>query len=424
MSVLSFLLVLGCCSWGTADEPDVPLWIVTEKTPDNGINGILRDAVAAFSASHANVSVRLEILPTGTRSRAERIAQLRELMAKGEGPDVLVLPASHTVYTGEKFQAIEPLFSSVPYAMREGLFRDISRYYDTDESLNRGALQQTVMDAGCVKGERLLLPLSFDMNVFYFLSDGEDAELRTDMTALEVLEYGLRRDDPTLAWLLTHGGALRYRPETVFSSLIDYDTGNITLSFEEVERFFRVYQKLADGAEGSEQMRGDITLWSYLKTPSPKGGLLPCYVSGLSMAASFPALAAMEGKSLMEIPIRAINGAVTATVGYYGAVGAGCKYPKLAYEFLKTLLLPEYQWRVDLIGEPIWEEWPVLVGGSVEAVWAETGKKVTTRKSAEALESLEVSDSWITDLTDQITRAEFRVDINLAGALDQLNADE
>ena len=37
------------------------------------------------------------------------------------------------------------------------------------------------------------------------------------------------------------------------------------------------------------------------------------------------------------------------------------------------------------------------------------------------LESLGASDAWITQITDRITRADFRADLNLTDALNQLN---
>ena len=424
LSVLCFLVVLGCCSWVTADEPVVPFWIVTERTSDDGMNGIVRDAVESFSARYPNVSVQLEILPFGTEARNRRVKELRELMEQGKGPDVFLLPTDYSVNTGKKIQLIDPLFSNIPYAMREGWFLDISEYYDKDTDLDKGALQQVVMDAGCVGEQRFLLPLSFDMNIFYFFLDKTDADLQTDMTAIQVLDYAVRSGNSLLAWALTDASSSRYRPEMVFSNLIDYDTGNVTLSFEEVERFFGAYQRLREKAEFEENLLIYPTLWSYFKSPASMNSLLPCYLSGLSHAVSFPVIASMEGKNLLTIPLRAENGAVTAMVNYFGAVSATTAYPKLAYEFLRSFLLPEYQWRVGVTGELSMEDWPVRVEGSIGAIWEQICSKFSSQETRRALDCLNASDEWVTQITDQVTRAEFRIDLNLANALNRLAKDE
>lgn len=427
LSVLCFMVVLGCCSWVTADEPEVPFWIVTEKTPDSGMNGVVRDAIEAFSAIYPKVSIHLEILPTGTEARTQRIQELHELMAKGGGPDVFLLPSDFSINTGTQYRVIDPFFSNVPYAMREGTFLDISEYYDGDTGLEKQALQQAVVDAGCVGEQRFLLPLSFDMNIFYFLySNAEEGSigLQADMTAMDIMEYGIRSGDSLLAWTLTDLSSARYRPEMVFSSLIDYDTGNVTLSFEEVERFFGVYQKLSSIAKASDGVSLYPTIWEYVKTSASERSLLPCYLSGLSRAVAFPAIAALEGEKLRAIPLRAVNGEVSAMVSYFGAVSANTSYPRLAYEFLRTLLQPEYQWRVGVTGDLILEDWPVRVGGSVEAVWPEICSRITSQRVRQILESLNATDEWVTQITDQITRVDFRADLNLANALNQLAKGE
>lgn len=422
LSVLCFFVVLGCCSWVTADEPEIPFWIITEKTDD--INEIVRDAIDAFTTAYPHVSVRLEVLPTGTEERDRRVQELHELMAKGEGPDVFLLPVSYSAFSGARLQTIEPLFSNIPYAMRDGYFLDISQYYDGDEDLDKSAFQRTVMDAGCVGEQRFLLPISFDMNIFYFMLDAENSNLRSDMTTMEVMDYGVRSGDPLLAWELTEDALSRYRPEIVFSNLIDYDTGNVTLPFDEVERFFSVYQKLSMIAEKQENMLDFPTLWSYLRMRTHKSSLRTCYVSGLSRVTTLHTIAAVEGKKLMSIPLRAESGAVTAMVSYFGAVSATSPYPRMGYEFLRTLLLPEYQWRVGVTGDLIFEDWPVRVGGSVEAVWPEICSRFTSQRVRQMLESLNATDEWVTQITDQITRVDFRADLNLANALNQLAKDE
>ena len=311
--------------------------------------------------------------------------------------------------------------------MRQGRFLDISQYYDRDEALDKDGLLQVVMDAGCVGESRFLLPICFNLNVNFFLSDGSDLELRPEMTILEVMDYVIRSDNPLLARILTANSAAMYRPEMVFSSLIDYDTGKVTLSFSETEEFFDRFQKLRemaneDGMEG--YVSGSSTIWGYVKTPASKRILYPCYLEGLPHVMSLHGISQLENKQLTAIPLRATNGAVTALVNYYGAINADCKSPRTAYEFLRMLLLPEYQWQVGETDTLVVDGWPVRVKGSVEAMWEQICNNIDSQKVRSQLENLGASDAWITDITDQITRAEFRIEIYLANSLEQMSVSK
>lgn len=85
-------------------------------------------------------------------------------------------------------------------------------------------------------------------------------------------------------------------------------------------------------------------------------------------------------------------------------------------------LLPEYQWQVSETDILALDGWPVRVKGSVEAMWAQICNNIDSQKIRHQLESLGASDVWVTELTDQITRAEFRIDIYLTNSLEQINS--
>ncbi len=427
LTAMIFLLALGCGSWVTAEEPDVTLWVVTERTQETGMNKIVQDAMESFSREHPNVSFQLEILPVGDQDRTRRMEEIWELMEQGNGPDVLLLPTKPFASQGMRNKGIEPLISSAPYAIRQGKFLDISRYYNKDEALEKDGLQQTVMDVGCVGEARYLLPICFNLNVYYFLSDTIEPDLRSDMTVLEVMDYGIRSNNSLIAKIMTSNSASMYRPEMVFSSLIDYDTGRVTLSFGEAEEFFDRFQqlrKMADEDETESYVIGGSTLWKYIKSPASKRVLYPCYMDGVSHAMAIRAISKLENEELSVIPLRAANGAVTAMVNYFGAIGANSENPKTAYEFLRMFLLPEYQWRVGATDEVVLDGWPVRVKGSVDAMWAQICNNFGSQKTRRQLEELDASDAWITEITDQITRAEFRVDIYLTNSLEQMNTTE
>lgn len=427
VAAVIFLLALGCGSWVTAEEPEVTLWVVTERTQETGMNKVVQEAMEEFSWKHPNVSFNLEILPVGDQDRARRMEEIWELIEHGGGPDVLLLPTKAIASQGTRSKGIQPLVTSVPYAMRQGRFLDISQYYDKDEGLDKDGLQQAVVDAGCVGDSRFLLPLCFNLNAYYFLSGGAESDLRSDMTVLEVMDYVLRSDDSFLAKVLTTNSAAMYRPEMVFSSLIDYDTGRVTLSLGEAEEFFDRFQRLremTDERETEDYLPGSSTIWGYVKSPASKRTVYPCYLEGLSHVMALQGISRLENKELTAIPLRAVNGTVTALIEYYGAIGANSKSSRTAYEFLRMFLLPEYQWQIGETDNLLLDGWPVRVKGSVGAMWEQICNNIDSQKIRRQLEAMDASDTWITGITDQITRAEFRIEIHLSNSLEQMSTSK
>ena len=357
-------LCLSCCPSGYGQAQTV-LHVVTESTYRGGLNYVLQDAVDAFSESHAGITLELEILPYEESEREARLETLRKETEQGNGPDLYFLPTRNVVEkpTGSPVK-IDMLFGSVQKAMKDGAFYDFSSLYNDDETLNPADFQQVVLDAGCMGEQRYVLPISFTMSAFYFISDGA-SDYRTDMTVLEVMDAVLASGNASLAAALCGISVYGYQPEAIFSELFDSETGEVTLPFEEVAEFFACYQKLQKLADQAEET------WEVPFTPKQWGEavLHEGYVSGLFSGMYLNALARRDGKTLTAIPLRAPNGQVTALVSWYGAIGADCKEPKLAYEFLKTMLLPQYQWQVDGPTELRMSGWPVRVTGLVEAVW-------------------------------------------------------
>ena len=410
--LLAAALCLSCCPSGYGQAQTV-LHVVTESTYRGGLNYVLQDAVDAFSESHTGVTLELEILPYEESEREARLETLRREMEQGSGPDLYFLPTRNVVEKpiGSPVK-IAPLFGSVPKAMKDGAFYDFSSLYNDDETLNPADFQQVVLDAGCMGEQRYVLPISFTMSAFYFISDGA-SDYRTDMTVLEVMDAVLASKNASLAAALCGISVYGYQPEAIFSELFDSETGEVTLPYEEVAEFFACYQKLQKLADQAEET------WEVPFTPKQWGEavLHEGYVSGLFSGMYLNALARRDGKTLTAIPLRAPNGQVTALVSWYGAIGADCKEPKLAYEFLKTMLLPQYQWQVEGSSELRMSGWPVRVTGLVEAVWPVLYQGWPTWKNAPQPDG---KDQWVTQVTDEITRCCFRVNTSIARAVEKL----
>lgn len=84
-------LVVGVAAQGAGAE-GVDLWLVTEETTENGMNGAVRAQIDAFCQAHPEVSIRMDILPNKEAERAEYLQELRQKIESGAGPDLYLLP--------------------------------------------------------------------------------------------------------------------------------------------------------------------------------------------------------------------------------------------------------------------------------------------------------------------------------------------
>jgi ABC-type glycerol-3-phosphate transport system substrate-binding protein len=137
---------------------------------------------------------------------------------------------------------VEPLFPDVELAMRNGLFYDVSKLYDADETLKKDSLNKKIMDSGVVDGKRFVLPLRYDIPVIYAENEylervGLDVDaLNGDI--LSIMEAVYKTEAPYLA-----GGVL-YDGLSVFPSLIDYNSSTLSPDAKTLTAFLEYYQKL------------------------------------------------------------------------------------------------------------------------------------------------------------------------------------
>lgn len=423
LSLVLALLVpaMGGCGSRDPAAGETTLWVVTEVSPVDGMNYQAEEAVKRFREAHENVTVNLEILPTDEQEREIRLKQLRAMIPAGQGPDVYLLPVSDTMllttpqpYTPTR---VEALFPDVTQAMYNGMFADISEYYDADDALGKEALNTTVMDVGVLDGARYVLPLRYNVPVVY-----TDPQLweqwgltREDFDAGvgALMEAALSSEDPELLSCgLMLSADLRMLPKT-----FDYEKGRLLLSEEALADYMALYQrwKAAVGrnprmmtkidiiSKGSKWYNGVEGMFTWLESQAvteryynsmaqyisdfstwhAKG--FPLYSGTLADAMTAVYIARERGDEMTMLPLRTVDGVLAAEVTYYGAVGSGTGQPELAYEFLRTFLTEEFQWDgcrpriaksadTDPDKDPqrkgmVEDSWPVRTEGSVAPLW-------------------------------------------------------
>ncbi len=404
-----------------AEAEQETLWVVTEQSTSGDMNLQTQLLIAKFPELYPDVTVRLDILPCQKEERTAYLSSLREKMSAGEGPDVFLLPTDVvlTLDYPQKFtyQKIEPLFPDVQQAMQDGVFADISAYYESDTSLEKSALNETIMDAGTAGSARFVLPLRFNTRVIYVFNELlEDAGISNEVlngTAYTVMQEAVQSGNPDL--ISCTGIAVA----SVFSNFV---RGSLSeADAEEVADYMRCYQSLRTlVGEGS----GIDGRFDYLSVAGNRQTLQPAYYGVLSDALSALATAEEFDLTLSVYPVRTAEGETVASVSYYGAVGSSCGNPELAYTFLRQFLQEDAQWEQERNSEnvewsfsPIGSGWPVRTAGSAPALWENIcGELLKGKVSA--------SDISLPILSEKMDLAWFPIQSDFSKYLAQLNDSE
>lgn len=395
LSLLLGLVMQTMVACAPVSQEKAELWVVTEQSTWDRMNGQLYVLEKTYEEAHSKVDIKVDYLPTDEQERDVYLQQLRTEILQGGGPDCYLLPTDNTLILDEPAQYtyvdVEPLFSDVDLAMRNGLFYDISELYDADDALGKDELNTKIMDAGVVNGTRYVLPLRYDVPIIYAKADAlEAAGLTGDVlqaNILTIMEAVLATGDSVLS------SGILFDSFSAFSDFLDYSSGNAELNAETLLPYVQTYGQLIaqvdetylDGTRLSEEeieaiatedsvLLQKLDLKDYIYgeygEPEPVPGLpdnvyivggmpieeekldiyteyYPLHIGSMADCFSYAAVANYEDMEFIMEPLRSVGGDVVATVTYYAAVGSGCKNPELAYDFLRQFLLEESQREVN-----------------------------------------------------------------------------
>lgn len=404
----------------TSDSENVvTLWIVSESSVNLAFDARLSEAVKQYERSHSNVTVQLELLPSEEQERSVRLEQIRTEILAGNGPDAYLMEAR-----GDKKQ---PLFADVTQSMYNGLFFDISEFYNTDTMLKTDSLNLAVMEAGTLEEARYVLPLWFNYPVFYVDATKWEAALLNDM----IFEEGILCVMDAVNELEDNGWACGTDLNNylygfnMYSELMDYKSASVKVNADAVASYLKRYQVLRELIGDTYSHRTSIGASAYVALGEYWGNLgFPMYCGSISDCIGITATSKSEGKAVNMYPVRGVNGKLVADIIAWGAVGAGSNYPELAYEFIRQFLTEEFQWGSYLedTGNNLWvleNALPVRTVGATQGIWEKykeylanieyvgSGKKGKERKKK--LMSVELMDSDIPILEESIYSARFPI---------------
>lgn len=379
--LLTLVFCVGLLTACAGKEEEIPaenvtLWVVTELTDRYGMNDQANKMIRQFQEKYPNVTVKLDILPTDEEERAVYLNKIRTQIMGGGGPDVYLMPTRNVVPVGNPMDPItknvEPLFRDVKAVMHNGIFYDISEFYDADDDLDKDALNTSVMDGGTLDGGRFVLPLRYQFGIYAV--DPENLEVKGyDAGIFEsvrsVMSAAVENKDADLLAISYPGWQEYY-----FSDYVDYNTCEVLLTKAEVAEYLKLYQQ-AIVLGGNEGFIGSATAsgYSYYGSSFAKEGFAVGRTN-LSDAMGTVLIAKMLNEEVELYPQRDTEGDLNAIVFYYAAVGAGSENPRLAYEFATMFLSEEAQFETYLTNglyqnnsSFVCDGWPVRTVGSVEA---------------------------------------------------------
>lgn len=405
----------------------VTLRVVIEESSDNtrSFINLVNYLKVFFEKNHENVELVIEEIPLLPKSREIALTQLRAEVMAGRGPDIYLLPTKEIQdkFYSAKGEAVESVFPDLNQAMRNGVFADISALYDADTDLRKETLVTGVMDAGVVDGARYVLPLRFNVPLAY-----------VDMTRLEAAGLGADAFDSGMIGLMdalaarnvcvaeaASAGyitpmALNYLPDA-----LDYDNQQLLLTKDDVVDFMNSYQAFKTVQSGKD-VKKFVQYAEYILAGLhwAESDEYCMQIESVESIVHQLLIAKAAEIDLGVFPLTTKDGTLVADVSFYGAVGAGCEHPELAYDFIRQFLSESSQWEVSVRSKDInalmADGYPVRMLGSLElirsnlmGVQVSTNSDVDVQERYHAVESVKLVDEDIRIIQESVNKAQFPI---------------
>ncbi len=457
--IIFLILATLLTACGNESDQITELWVVTEQSEGEGMSYQAELMAQQFEAEHPGITVRLDILPVGEEGRAAYLQKIRSEVMSGGGPDVYLMPTGAQLPPADEACStlyMEPLYRDVVMQMYNGIFTDISEYYDADTEISDG-LVASIMDAGVMDGARYVLPLRYSYDVLLVDMDAM-TEMGVDLSALnggidDLYALALETNDE----LAAH--ALNIAPSyCLLSDYIDRLAGNLLIDAAEIETLFNGWSavKELENIEAHQDVMIFTNLgWLVMESGYPgytckinsftNGALrkerfftysgYPLMQINISDCIEAAATIKQSGENIAMVPIRAADGSLVAEITYYGAVGSGCRNPKLAYEFLRMFLTEDAQWEQYSTENSLIDiGYPVRTTGFAETVYEKIRENLKKQQESEKRnkyylhilhrekfidESFIITDADVMNLTVEVDEGRFPMTTENGEAFEQ-----
>lgn len=352
LTITILISVLSACN---ASQQNINVWQEAPPVPQRNEHltvfcvGDLRDsgmielALNRYRQLYPDVQVEL-IKPEydigNYDAKLELYQQMAAQIMAGEGPDVFL---------------IEDTVMDVEKLVRQGIFADMEPYFTAD-GFDWEPYQQTVMDGGVWNGKRFVIPLTYSFPLLFTTrtaleETGFDIEACADYMGFldETMRY---IEDPTQTRQLFAKPLLIIGvPEYSGISIADYDTRTVDLSSPALYPMLQWYKTVMAAHPGNEATLGYSDL-AYSAGAVRDGKVLWTPSLGGAFDGFFYEFAALKTiDEAVMMPIRDMTGGIRAQIEYSVAVRGNSENLHNAYNYLKLLLSPEIQHKLQNGGQ-------------------------------------------------------------------------
>lgn len=298
-------------------------------------SGMIQLALNRYQQLYPEIAVEL-IKPEGiAESREELYQHVAAQIMAGEGPDVFL---------------VNDIVMDVEKMVRQGIFSDMEPFFTAD-NFDWEPYHKTVIDGGVWNGKRFVIPLSYSFPLLFTTrtaleETGFDMDACKDYTGFleETTQY---MEDPTQTrQLLCKPLVVVDVPGNSGISIADYDKQTIDLSSPVLQAGIQWYKTVMEKHPGNEATLGDGSL-EYTASAVRDGQALWTPSLGGAFDGFFHEFAALKTiDEAVMMPIRDVNGGIQAEIDYSVAVRSNSKNLQNAYNYIKILLSPEIQHKV------------------------------------------------------------------------------
>ena len=425
LTITMLIAVLPACG---VSKPDINVWQEVPSVPqtnerlsvfcvgDLRDSGMIQLAINLYQKMYPDIQVELikpEFESGDYNQRDELYQQVAAQIMAGAGPDVFL---------------VDDAVMDVEKLVRQGVFADMEPFLQADNFVWT-PYNQAVMDGGVWNGKRFVVPLSYNFPLLFttrsaLKETGFDVDACGDYMGF--LEETTRFMDDT-----SQTRQLFCKPLLIVDvagtagiSVANYDTQSIDLSSPVLESGFLWYKTVMERHPGNEMTLGYDGL-EYSAAAVRDGQILWAQNLNGAFKGFFYEFAALKTiDEVVMLPIRDANGGIQAQIEYSVAVRGNSENLQNAYNYIKLLLCPEIQNKLQngdqlsVLNSANEYGYEMISGGKLWQIKAGTAGFVGTVDPNQATDwpNREEFDQFVA-LTEEITGASFSNRLRLQGKM-------
>ncbi len=260
--------------------------------------------------------VRFESLPKSGADRDTTLTRIRTEILAGKGPDLFL--CAQKLYGVTAGPDDTPFFPFPMQAMANHLFLPLDDYIEKAEYMDMGAMQPTVMAAGCNEEGRQIIPLTYTFEATFFDKKEYAPERDFPMTWEEMLDD----PDPVIRYVASSAGS---RLQDIIGELADYSKDVPAFSEEELHSWAGMWKDA----------------WQTLPENMKEEILQTVPFTPLSLSNSAVDLSSDQEYTI--IPAYNRDRGITANITTFAAINRNARRPDEAFKIIDYLMKPQIQ---------------------------------------------------------------------------------